>query len=957
MGVTGNDCASKLFMGLMLWLYTGQNVDYGSILWAQLIQSTHSVTRHSGISYARFWTIVVNRAIKQLKIPLMSDALMASIATLHTTSIIMADRSKFSFVDLIPEAMFRDVPPSGKILEGCRSLTPSGCRPLTDEFQAILAEADKTKKGGRGSKKAAKKDTGKEGPSEAAKPPSKKKQPAKRRKSLTPSSSQSEGDNSESNTKSKIRIKEDPPIHNEEDEPVRTEEQEYVRIEEVEQVRNEPAVHTEVPSPNREVTPPLNDYVPSPPPSLKTTTSIPITIAPPPPPISSQLATTIPVSIPMFIESTISSHTSTTPISFSSHVTPPISPIRTNDPEMIFGDDEDDDLDGFAYSPFQTRIDGEDEVSTMIGELKSLHEKIDQLILASNSILERVMKEHTANVSTLSKVVSDSTDVCKTTTKKVGKLIVETIEFMGDYKNTYNANTVTANKAIQNAGTIKANFVELRKAFQSDHDAFYSSITAKITKLQEDLATENKIMDALALKEEKCKVLENKLHYTTKQVDDLLAEKAVTRSCISNMTRLLFDIIETCNPMISIIVKKHSAEKLRPVFAMLHRLEGVSTSMSFLKQGGEGSSKVQTNENPKAPIKPPVIKQEPKRKEKLFNEEPIIDDSEDEEPNEIELKRRKARKVEIDEHTRIVKEAEEKERAEKEAQATLKSKMLLFPKWTLKRIQNQAVDMPSQYWLDPITSFEIQNTKDSQLELPITPKAFRFCAFVKVANVTFIDSTADQLLFAFYLKHIKPRYETWSASKIVSMKVTGPIETESFPNAKLKVARGSTCQAYEFTLADLPCLNPHDWMIEGEVRTCGVLSCTFNQVIYPGIGMMDVDIATVLRQKPSVVPKEAPKDFEKFKPGKIYKEGWFMVYTSRDFQEANRCKLYFHLEDKHLFTTTCLEFISELVARFKDNNKDDVKCFTNVITCYIQVCKLVLSFITKVYEVQKRIKN
>ena len=47
-------------------------------------------------------------------------------------------------------------------------------------------------------------------------------------------------------------------------------------------------------------------------------------------------------------------------------------------------------------------------------------------------------------------------------------------------------------------------------------------------------------------------------------------------------------------------------------------------------------------------------------------------------------------------------------------------------------------------------------------------------------------------LFSFYLKHMKPQYETWSASKITAVKVTGLIETDNFPNAKLKVARGST---------------------------------------------------------------------------------------------------------------------------------------------------------------------
>ncbi|CAI9274999.1 unnamed protein product [Lactuca saligna] len=117
------------------------------------------------------------------------------------------------------------------------------------------------------------------------------------------------------------------------------------------------------------------------------------------------------------------------------------------------------------------------------------------------------------------------------------------------------------------------------------------------------------------------------IRYTEKQVDDLLLEKAVTRSCLSDITGFLSDIVETRDPMISINIKKHMAKKLRLVFAMLHRLEGVMKPVVFSQQGGEGGSKVQLNEPPpKAPVNPHVIKKEPNCKEKLFNDESIIDD-------------------------------------------------------------------------------------------------------------------------------------------------------------------------------------------------------------------------------------------------------------------------------------------------------------------------------------------
>ena len=67
--VTGSDYASKLFMNLMYGLYDGINLNYGTVLWAQLVQSTHSTTRHSEISYARFWTIVFKEQLKNTKTP------------------------------------------------------------------------------------------------------------------------------------------------------------------------------------------------------------------------------------------------------------------------------------------------------------------------------------------------------------------------------------------------------------------------------------------------------------------------------------------------------------------------------------------------------------------------------------------------------------------------------------------------------------------------------------------------------------------------------------------------------------------------------------------------------------------------------------------------------------------------------------------------------------------------
>lgn len=72
---------------------------------------------------------------------------------------------------------------------------------------------------------------------------------------------------------------------------------------------------------------------------------------------------------------------------------------------------------------------------------------------------------------------------------------------------------------------------------------------------------------------------------------------------------------------------------------------------------------------------------------------------------------------------------------------------------------------------------------DSKLDLPMTLRDFQFCCFDRVTNVPPSDSGVDQMLFSFYLKHMKTQYETWILKKITVVKVSDPIETNIFLNA------------------------------------------------------------------------------------------------------------------------------------------------------------------------------
>ncbi|CAI9268858.1 unnamed protein product [Lactuca saligna] len=145
-------------------------------------------------------------------------------------------------------------------------------------------------------------------------------------------------------------------------------------------------------------------------------------------------------------------------------------------------------------------------------------------------------------------------------------------------------------------------------------------------------------MDSFTIKTEKVKVLTVKLKHSKKQIQDLIIEKGI--SYISDVNGLLSEIIETKDPMITITIRKHLVEKLRPMFAMLHHLEGVLEPSVIPKQGGYQPKKpLTTSAKPTTSIKQGIKSEsEPKGKNKLFSEESIVDNNDEEELDEEELK-------------------------------------------------------------------------------------------------------------------------------------------------------------------------------------------------------------------------------------------------------------------------------------------------------------------------------
>ena len=63
------------------------------------------------------------------------------------------------------------------------------------------------------------------------------------------------------------------------------------------------------------------------------------------------------------------------------------------------------------------------------------------------------------------------------------------------------------------------------------------------------------------------------------------------------------------------------------------------------------------------------------------------------------------------------------------AKVTLQMQESIFPPWTMERILNEGIDNPSLHWLEPLVSFDLVNSVESQFDFPVTPRAFLFKFF------------------------------------------------------------------------------------------------------------------------------------------------------------------------------------------------------------------------------------
>ncbi|KAL7587069.1 hypothetical protein Lser_V15G40116 [Lactuca serriola] len=204
---------------------------------------------------------------------------------------------------------------------------------------------------------------------------------------------------------------------------------------------------------------------------------------------------------------------------------PPSSPGPASEEEEPLLGGENMNFDLVYYSPFQVQSDDNNDAPVTKRHLKELHDKIDSLIASSSTsqsslseaavqkIVDGFSKAQQDSLASATTDINASTKAYQAATKKVDKLFTDASFLLKSLQESANAAKTTLEPIVHQLATSVStelkSFASLRQTLSDDNSAFRTTIEERLSKLQEDLAAENSLMDVLARKTTALKVIKS----------------------------------------------------------------------------------------------------------------------------------------------------------------------------------------------------------------------------------------------------------------------------------------------------------------------------------------------------------------------------------------------------------------------------------------------------------------
>ena len=274
---------------------------------------------------------------------------------------------------------------------------------------------------------------------------------------------------------------------------------------------------------------------------------------------------------------------------------------------------------------------------------------------------------------------------------------------------------------------------------------------------------------------------------------------------------------------------------------------------------------------------------------------------------------------------------------------------LIWPTWNKKTITDHVHSGRIDYWLIPRASFLAINSLWEQPDFPMSNKAFVYKAFVINPEVRKTIKNLDSVLINFYAEKAQPQHLVWSTSKIVQLRCVGTEgwKNNTLINYRFQGFRGEEKIVCNFTCADLPLMNPYDWIKIHTIlrkrkddRYKNYLNhmTLMLKAYITEIAKEDYEIANKF-QRTVKAPNDTSKNINKVRDGTILSDPWSIIYKTHEENEY-KTKI-FYLNEKHLYSTGNLKTFMAKVEMNPNNSSLDKKYIYEVINWWIYVRNII----------------
>ncbi|KAI3767763.1 hypothetical protein L2E82_18162 [Cichorium intybus] len=552
-------------------------------------------------------------------------------------------------------------------------------------------------------------------------------------------------------------------------------------------------------------------------------------------------------------------------------------------------------------------------------QLKEISEKLDLLLQSK------------ANPS-----ISDWQSQLDAHKDSVDTLITENVKLMHEFSSLIDKSETQMQNSANSIGRLEKDILKFTQDFRDSHVRNNEKMQQVISNFGSILKKEKQELSTLRSK------MKTEYAEWSAILTSAVSQSKAVRNGVSEIDSFLHRMVEDTDP---ILTPQDTPNKDNPI---------KTTFTTIGKENEKGATQATQNPdsdwfkrmNAEGDVGPSSADPS-KRKGKEILEEQVFDQD----------AAKEARDKEIDEILNLTRKLDAEEAAKREVELLLKTKMSLFPPWNYKRMTLEAITEPVENWLQPVTSYNTSNDVNSQLDFPMTAKALLFRGFEELKDTRLSNPEVNDLLFTFYLKNAFAQHLTWSLKKIVKLTPRLPEVNVPFRNTRFLAIRGDDKEKMEFSLADLPLMNPFDWIslfnILSREQNYHPLSDHLKRMIgyyILEVTKLDVEVAAVLDKIPLTVRRPPPKNLSRRKIGKIVNSNWSVAYNSKEGLE--NIKRIFYLSDKHLHRTPVLEHILHITNKLQSNTADHKTCINDMLGWYIEFRKRILAMIPKVFDRQ-----